>query len=475
MGGGPQQWPSLNRTRSAYLRALELEHVVEHVESVSGKMAYDVLINFSGDLGWELLGSADRPPIAFALHGGAVLNLPFIVSRLPDFRPGDCFIGNCESDAAVIECVSPSAPPVHVLPLPAEIVEADEPVRREARHSLGILPEQGAIVIIARLVPQKNVHNALRIVAAAMRLGSKVDWRIMLVGNFWTEYPVLKVPEFDYHEWMKEEVARLGLERRLTIFPASLSENQMHAVYEAADLAMSMTHSIDENFGYFAVEAMSHGVPVLGTAYGGQKDSIKADVSGWPVPTWSTQAGVRSSYGHATSLLRSLSLEDVADTGSRARSFARNRFGEAVFQRKLNAICSAAWESSQAPFSEDSPSASDGRGVREKPDLHPRIRMSFEHDCLQDYALPVGRYVSSGCPLVVTGDKVSLFAPLIRRGEDYVAADPAWPVHYSPSTEGMKLIARLSKCDDYAASEHELEGLQCLMDDGILVPGHPTW
>jgi hypothetical protein len=60
-----------------------------------------------------------------------------------------------------------------------------------------------------------------------------------------------------------------------------------------ADVFVNLTLHHDENFGFAQVEAMSAGLPVLGTAWGGLKDTIIDGKSGFLIDTWMSDYGVR--------------------------------------------------------------------------------------------------------------------------------------------------------------------------------------
>ncbi len=466
-GGGAQQWPSLNRTYRSYVDALSQRHDVVEVEAGDGSCKEaDVLINFGGNGGWDILTAEERPPVVFALHGGAVLNAGFVQERLARLRPGDCFIGNCASDKHIIDALNArSPPPTHVVPLPVAGALPGEADRANARAELGIGAGEGVIVIVSRLVPQKNVHNALRAVKAALLDDSRIRWRVVLVGSFWPDYRVLRSPGLAYHDWLRAEVLRLGLDDRLTLFPSNLSDVQLQLIYCAADVALSLSHSVDENFGYFALEAMAMGVPVIGTSYGGQKDSIIAGETGWPLPTWYTPAGIRSSHGQVARLLAGLGGEELSALRLSAHQYVATRYGFQDFADMLNGICERAYNERRENIDTKPVYA-----ARAYPAPTGGAAPVYEHDSLADYALGISYYVSRLPPSVAEDDLLVPYAPLARAGAAFRTSDPAWPLTFRADPDQRPILEEVLQAGRVRAVRGIIGPLQRLVDSGILVP-----
>lgn len=436
LGGGEQAWPSLNKTYASYLMALDKDHTVSELGIADPVPdGVDILVNFSGSRGWELLGINDRPPIAFALHGGAVLNHAFIRDHISSFRAGDCFIGNCSSDRSIIQnlCVG-NAPPAHVLRLPVQADCRDEKAGEFVRHQLGISEDEIILLIVARLVPQKNVHHALNIVAEALTLNTMLRIKVIIVGNFWSEFPILKTKGQRYHKILQDIVQKKKLGKNLILFPGSLSDEDLRDVYLAADLAISLSHSIDENFGYFALEAMGYGIPVIGTAYGGQKCSIKRGISGWPVPTWLTENGIRSSYVGLGKMISTMSRPQLKERGAQANDFVKCKFSFLSFKNELNNIIIQSKHDHDLNNFE--PYLAKNITVK---NIDPKINCSFEFDNLETYKFPISIYVNHEIPAINTDEFIILSVKLCKISNVYLSLDPCWPfsVQLDPNEEEL--------------------------------------
>lgn len=437
LGGGKQAWPSLNKTYASYLMALDTDHTISELgitDPVPNDV--DILVNFSGNRGWELLGIIDRPPIAFVLHGGGVLNHSFIRDHISSFRPGDCFIGNCTSDRSIIQnlCVG-DAPPAHVLRLPVQADCRDEKTAEFVRHQLGISEDEIVLLIVARLVPQKNVHHALDIVAEALALNTTLRIKVIIVGNFWSEFPILKTKGQKYHKILQDIVQKKFLGENLILFPGSLSEKDLRDAYLAADLAISLSHSIDENFGYFALEAMGYGIPVIGTAYGGQKCSIKRGISGWPVPTWLTNTGIRSSYAGLGKMISTMSRPRLKERGAQANDFVKCKFSFLSFENELNNIISQSMREHDLNFLKKYIAKN---SINSK-NCDPLVNCYFEFDDLEMYRIPISIYVNDNIPDINIGDSIILSGKICRISNTYLSLDPCWPysVQLDPREEEL--------------------------------------
>jgi glycosyltransferase involved in cell wall biosynthesis len=436
LGGGNQAWPSLNKTYASYLMALDTDHTISELGITDPvPNGVDLLVNFSGNRGWELLGINDRPPIAFVLHGGAVLNHSFIRDHISSFCPGDCFIGNCSSDWSIIQnlCVG-DAPPAHVLRLPVQADCRDEKAGEFVRHQLGISEDEIVLLIVARLVPQKNVHHALDVVAEAMALNTTLRIKVIIVGNFWSEYPILKTKGQKYHKILQDIVQKKKLGKNLILFPGSLSEKDLRDAYLAGDLAISLSHSIDENFGYFALEAMGYGIPVIGTAYGGQKCSIKRGISGWPVPTWLTDNGIRSSYVGLGKMISTMNRPQLKERGARANDFVKCKFSFLSFKNELNNIISqSTHEYDLKYFKKYVVKSSNSKNCDQS------INCSFEFDDLEMYRIPISIYVNDNIPDINIDDSIILSGEICKISNTYLSLDPCWPfsVQLDPSEDEL--------------------------------------
>jgi hypothetical protein len=95
-------------------------------------------------------------------------------------------------------------------------------------------------------------------------------------------------------------------------FIGSKSPAQLRELYAMADLVVNLTLHHDENFGLSQIEAMACGTPVIGSSWGGLKDTIKHGETGYQISTVVTDSGVKINWWEAINRFVS-SLEDDAE------------------------------------------------------------------------------------------------------------------------------------------------------------------
>lgn len=469
LGAGDQDWPSLSRTRDLYLQALKSRHnvhLVDVIEDAGGDI--DAIVNFGGKSGWNALFQERVCPIIFVLHGGAVLDTYFIYKHLNITRKCDFFIGNCEADRNVIGSLSVAGlqPIVEALRLPVAPFGISDRAKADVRSGLGVATNELLIVAVSRLVPQKNIHLALRSLRRALDLNPDLRFKFAIVGNFWSDYRVLKNRSLNYAEWLRGELFRLGLEDKCILFPANLERAEVDSLIGAADISLSFTTSIDENFGYFAVESLAAGTPVLGAAYGGQIDSVMACDPALGLNTWWTPNGTRLDLVKAARRLASIDRAELIEKSERAREFSSERYSFESFKKNLLRLVERAISIGVASRKNEA--------VSELPVQSVSDPNCYEYDSLGDYEYSIQRYVSSDPPEALVGMQVCLSSPIRFKSREYVYLDdPVWPSKYSVLDTDMGLIDVINECDLYTIrNESESAVASKLVRSGLLVAEH---
>jgi hypothetical protein len=104
-------------------------------------------------------------------------------------------------------------------------------------------------------------------------------------------------------------------------------------VLSAADVSVNLSVYDDENFGFSTIEAMAAGIPVIGTHWGGLKDTIQDGVTGTSVATAMTARGAGYDRGQALSAADRLASDPVLRrtmgeaAARRSRHYSTARFG----------------------------------------------------------------------------------------------------------------------------------------------------
>ena len=444
-GGSKHAWVSVDRTRRFYIDALEQAFELVFLESAqqTEQHTIDLLLNFSGNIGWEVAGKVSCPVI-YCAHGGAILNQDFLFKQLPKLRECDGIIVNCQSDIAIFKQMCGDIKPnLYYLPLPAN-QELFSPIGQEvAKDVLGIPEDTLLIGHISRLLPQKNLHRFLHLFAALANRMPHQPLKALVVGNFWIDYPVLDYVTDGYPQYIEALITKLGIEGQVTILPAKLSNEELLCTYNALDLLVHPTHSLDENFGYVPVEAMACGVPVIGSAYGGLKDTIKHGVTGFVMPTWVTANGIRTDeeYGIAQAInLLQASPEDKQGVRAACIQHVQENF---TYQHCTDLLIKIALACISQPVSE----------VRQVDIRHERLPIppgtalpvTNSGTSWEMYYEVVAQYVSQECPAFTPGTQVLPAYPWVYIGDNQIKLnDPAWPA--TVTLQGNRaLLERISE------------------------------
>jgi glycosyltransferase involved in cell wall biosynthesis len=233
------------------------------------------------------------------------------------------------ADRAVFNALveSPSAR-VCVLPFGIDPAPFEQAVRSRdtIRRQLGIADDRVVFVTHGRVVPDKNVHGVLAVFEQVARYHR---WSSLWVigalpgetGGMPGPRPYTVVPSSPYGDVL---VAALPVDIADRVsFWGEVPQAMLWELLGAADVAFNLTLNPDENFGFSTVEAMAAGLPVIGTAWGGLRDTIVHGTTGYLVDTRVTSAGVR--FDDRAAAERALELA--------ADAVARRRMGAAAAQR----------------------------------------------------------------------------------------------------------------------------------------------
>ena len=211
-------------------------------------------------------------------------------------------------------------------------------IRQKLRDSWGFKPDDFVLVYAGRVTIEKNVHAIIEAVAELIRLEYPV--KMIIVGK------IEDVPfrEFQMHPVnvegkIKDLIEASGISEHVTIQEWQ-TPHKLNEVLNTADAFINLTLHHDENFGLSQVEAMSAGLPVIGTAWGGLKDTILALDVGFSIDTWVTTHGIRydapaviDSIKH---LIENKELRDAQ--GQRAREHAVKNYNESSYSEQVEQL-----------------------------------------------------------------------------------------------------------------------------------------
>ncbi len=141
----------------------------------------------------------------------------------------------------------------------------------QVRRDAGIRSDEIVLLSVGRLEHNKGFH----VLAAA--LGALRDLAPMNAADNW-KWVILG--EGPYRRSIESAISKAGLSR-CTRLPGRVSEQQLHAWYEAADLFVHPT--LYEGSSLVTLEAMAHRRPVVATTAGGLPDKVRPGQNGWLV------------------------------------------------------------------------------------------------------------------------------------------------------------------------------------------------
>lgn len=157
---------------------------------------------------------------------------------------------------------------------PGELGPGD---KARAREILGLPPKDFLLLQLGRMVPRKGVDNVIRAVAR-LRGTHDIAVRLLIVGGEARDPDPAWTPELGRLRGIAESE---GVANQV-IFTGSRERGELRSYYTAADVFV--TTPWYEPFGITPVEAMACGTPVIGSAVGGIKTTVRDGVTGYLVP-----------------------------------------------------------------------------------------------------------------------------------------------------------------------------------------------
>ncbi len=149
--------------------------------------------------------------------------------------------------------------------------------KARARDALGIGRDERIVLQLGRMVPRKGVDNVVRGLAR-LRLDRGIAARLLVVGGESEDPDPEVTPEIGR---LRAIAADEGVADAVT-FVGSRGREALRNYYAAADVFV--TTPWYEPFGITPVEAMACGTPVVGSAVGGIKATVRDGETGYLVP-----------------------------------------------------------------------------------------------------------------------------------------------------------------------------------------------
>jgi glycosyltransferase involved in cell wall biosynthesis/phosphoheptose isomerase len=214
------------------------------------------------------------------LHQGDADGFPDVRFAIEDriVTEADRIIAECPQDEEdLIRLYNADPAKVTIVPCgfdPAEMSPISKPL---ARFALDLPPEERVILQLGRMVPRKGVDTVIRALGRLVR-EHHVTARLLIVGGDSDEPNPAITPEIG----RLQEIAREeGVAEHVT-FVGRRGRETLKYYYSAADIFVTVPWY--EPFGITPVEAMACGTPVVGSAVGGIKFTVRDGETGYLVP-----------------------------------------------------------------------------------------------------------------------------------------------------------------------------------------------
>lgn len=401
---------------------------------------------------------------AFALRSELGLDLPILYlplgdmprgggalrAALPHMRAHDTIAFSSRADLGVFDALVSDCKARRAL-VPFGVDEsrfAPAPAgeRARLRARLGLPPDAIVFLYAGRVSSEKNVHSLLALFRTLLEDHPRLH--LLIVGETADRrFDEFGTGPFDMTGVLIRALARHGhVADRVHLRPP-LDPEDMPAVYNAADAFVNMTLHHDENFGYAQVEAMSCGLPVVGTDWGGLKDAIEEGRTGFKARTELTGWGVRVNLGQAHRRCEELiaSSELRARLGAAGRETVLRRFTLARFGRDLRREIESCLER-RGPAGRANRLSAFGRRFYRA--MNGPVRFTPRRYGL--YRGLIAPYCSDPAPGSPRRDGALFLGPVFLRlrGAKAVVEDPLWPAEHGTSRAEREILRLLLRRRD---------------------------
>ncbi len=278
--------------------------------------------------------AAPRKPFLHLALGTLPLGALRFLRMLADLSSADTILVSCRSDRAILDRVFPRREMgVALLPFGVDL-EVFRPrgaaARFAVRTSLGLEVDAPVLVHAGRITRPKNIHLLFDMVAALRAEFPRL--RLAIAGAADPRDPDAAA----YRAELDARVRELRLDDAVT-YTGGLDDGRLAELLSAADVFVTATVNRDENFGFAVVEAMACGLPVVGTEWGGLKDTVGAGETGFLMATRVAESGVRMDVTAGIAAIRRLLADPPLrrGMGERGLNRARERYGIDTFRRNV--------------------------------------------------------------------------------------------------------------------------------------------
>jgi len=434
-------WISVSRTIEFYKSCLSNVYELFHVDTDDQHFLnyeMEALICIDDEKCWDFDKHPDYP-ILYVMNGGVVLDQDHLYSCLNQVESTDVLIVNCKSDVLILRNMfGEVCPEIQMLPLPVNTCQFRPMNKLNCRTKLPLEGVDFVLGFVGRLLPQKNLHIFLRMIHEIKKAVFPKKIAALINGKFWMDYPILPYVTSEYPENIKKLIQELDLYDEVLYFPGGFDDEELVIFYNSLDLLVHPTNYIDENFGYAPVKAMACGVPVIGAAYGGLKDTVLSNSTGFLMDTWVTEGGIRMNVASGINMaLKLLGNKDLYEEFSQnaIRHVRKNFSSENCSDILVNIVKNCI--ENKARCSPKKVILKPRKTVNASINYLPSTEKAWD-----SYKEVVSYYTSISNRLICKSDYVQTARPLKINKDSCILRDDAWPAKYPVNDIELKVVKK---------------------------------
>jgi glycosyltransferase involved in cell wall biosynthesis len=288
-------------------------------------------------------------PYVYFQFANATRGFPDMRSHHKYFKSTDIIVSHCEAELEVTKNFFTNAQ-VRSVPIAYDesvFFQLDDAQRQTAKLQMGFRPSDKILLHVGRISMEKNLQTVLKVFSVLERLIPNLH--LVAVGEPF-EQPFTEFGSYpvNLRATTTKMYRALGIpEEKLHIIdlmdPAGLQR-----LYNISDAVVNLTLNHDENFGLAQVEAMACGTPVIGTNWGGLKETIVDGETGYKVSTVVTSAlGTKVDWWEATQKIAALLNAKDSERrrlGANGRKHVTEKYSSRPFDQIVESLLAEAME-----------------------------------------------------------------------------------------------------------------------------------
>jgi len=225
---------------------------------------------------WTMQKPEQLPPVDFHIYGDFTLyiNQWWTIEKMLKRMRVHFYCASHRQEALVASFLNQATTLTTRCPFPVDSQQYffSAELRKKIRKELGISADEKIVLYTGRLSLQKNILRLTREMAKYIET-AEAPTRFLLCGHF----DQLGAPFFGvnlnqaqyYDQWQALLATFPETIRNRITYLGNKNASELHALYNAADLYVSLSTHHDEDFGMSPLEALCSGAPCVLSGWGG--------------------------------------------------------------------------------------------------------------------------------------------------------------------------------------------------------------